>query len=129
MSRDGLTPKQQRFVDEYLTDLNASAAARRAGYSKRTADAIGRENIRKPTISAAIAARRAVLAEEAGVTQRMVIDGLLREAQDRGDGSAHAARVAAWAHLGKHLGIFERDNAQKVGSGFVALLESLSGRG
>ena len=33
-----LTPKQQRFADEYLIDLNATQAAIRAGYSKKTAD-------------------------------------------------------------------------------------------
>lgn len=32
-----MTPKQRRFVDEYLIDLNATAAAKRAGYSQRTA--------------------------------------------------------------------------------------------
>lgn len=54
-----LTPKQQRFVEEYLVDLNASAAARRAGYSERTADATGWENLKKPDIAAAIAAAQA----------------------------------------------------------------------
>jgi phage terminase small subunit len=33
-----LTPKQRRFVDEYLLDLNATQAAIRTGYSKKTAD-------------------------------------------------------------------------------------------
>lgn len=51
-----LTPKQAAFVAEYLVDLNASAAARRAGYSERTADAIGRENLGKPTVAAAVRA-------------------------------------------------------------------------
>ena len=32
-----LTDKQKRFVDEYLVDLNATAAAKRAGYSEKTA--------------------------------------------------------------------------------------------
>ncbi|AHI65904.1 terminase small subunit [Burkholderia thailandensis] len=50
-----LTAKQQRFVDEYLVDLNASAAARRAGYSKKTARVIADENLIKPDIQAAIA--------------------------------------------------------------------------
>ena len=36
-----LTPKQERFCQEYLVDLNAAAAARRAGYSKQTAGVIG----------------------------------------------------------------------------------------
>ena len=40
-----LTPKQERFCQEYLVDLNASAAARRSGYSKATAGVIGTENL------------------------------------------------------------------------------------
>lgn len=49
-----MTPKQQRFVDEYLIDLNATQAAIRAGYSAKTAHAIGDENLRKPEIVAAL---------------------------------------------------------------------------
>ena len=45
-----MTPKQQRFCDEYLVDLNATQAAVRAGYSKRTAGSIGDENLKKPEI-------------------------------------------------------------------------------
>jgi phage terminase small subunit len=49
-----LNKKQQLFVVEYLIDLNATQAAIRAGYSKRTAFRIGAENIHKPAIKAAI---------------------------------------------------------------------------
>ena len=42
-----LTAKQQRFCDEYLIDLNATQAAIRAGYSKKTAYAIGEQNLKK----------------------------------------------------------------------------------
>ena len=42
-----LTAKQQRFCDEYLIDLNATQAAIRAGYSKKTAKQIGQENLTK----------------------------------------------------------------------------------
>lgn len=45
-----LTAKQQRFCDEYLIDLNATQAAIRAGYSKKTAYAIGNENLNKPEL-------------------------------------------------------------------------------
>ena len=45
-----LTAKQQRFCDEYLTDLNATQAAIRAGYSEKTARQIGTENLSKPYI-------------------------------------------------------------------------------
>jgi phage terminase small subunit len=49
-----LSPKQARFVEEYLIDLNASAAARRAGYSPRTAGQTGFDLLKKPEIQAAI---------------------------------------------------------------------------
>lgn len=49
-----LTPKQQRFVEEYLIDLNATQAAIRAGYSEKTARDIGCENLAKPNIAKAI---------------------------------------------------------------------------
>ena len=49
-----LTAKQQRFVEEYLVDLNATQAAIRAGYSKKTARQIAKENLTKPYIKAYI---------------------------------------------------------------------------
>ena len=45
-----LTAKQQRFCDEYLIDLNATQAAIRSGYSKKTAKQIGNENLTKPDL-------------------------------------------------------------------------------
>ena len=54
-----LTAKQQRFCDEYLVDLNATQAAIRAGYSKKTAKAIGSENLTKPDIKEYIDQRMA----------------------------------------------------------------------
>ncbi|WP_218966792.1 terminase small subunit [Snodgrassella alvi] len=50
----GLTDKQQRFVEEYLIDFNATQAAIRAGYSQKTAGSVGHENLRKPEIVAAL---------------------------------------------------------------------------
>lgn len=52
-----LTAKQQRFCDEYLIDLNATQAAIRAGYSKKTARVIGQENLLKPALKAYIKQR------------------------------------------------------------------------
>ena len=51
-----LTPKQKAFADEYIKNGgNASDAARKAGYAEKNADVTGRENLRKPTVSAYIA--------------------------------------------------------------------------
>lgn len=52
-----LTQKQNRFCEEYIKTTNASAAAVAAGYSKKTAGAIGAENLKKPQIAAYIKKR------------------------------------------------------------------------
>ena len=52
-----LTQKQKRFCEGYIKTTNASAAAVAAGYSKKTAGAIGAENLKKPQIAAYIKKR------------------------------------------------------------------------
>lgn len=101
-----LTAKQAKFVDEYLIDLNATQAAIRAGYSKNAAQEIGSQNLSKLIIAEAIQNARNKLSERALVTQEMVVKGLLKEAESTDEGSTQGARVTAWAHLGKHLGMF-----------------------
>ncbi len=54
MVRRKLTEKQKMFVIEYLVDLNATQAALRAGYSKKTAYRTGNDNLKKPQIQEAI---------------------------------------------------------------------------
>jgi len=71
--KNGLTDKQRRFVQEYLIDSNATQAAIRAGYSKKTAHAIGQENLRKPMIAEAVASGQAMLAEEAEITLNWLV--------------------------------------------------------
>lgn len=68
-----LSPKQARFVEEYLIDLNATQAAIRAGYSEKTAGSIGSENLQKPEIELAIAKARAKLSEKTGITAERVL--------------------------------------------------------
>jgi len=75
-----MTPKQAAFVREYLIDLNAAAAARRAGYSERTARQMGDENLSKPDIAAAIAAAQAERAERTKVDSDWVLKRLADEA-------------------------------------------------
>jgi phage terminase small subunit len=68
-----LTPKQQRFVEEYLVDLNATQAAIRAGYKEKSARSIGQENLTKPDISAAIVAKRKELSQQVNITTERVL--------------------------------------------------------
>ncbi|MCT3065021.1 terminase small subunit [Lactiplantibacillus pentosus] len=67
-----LTPKQRKFADEYIKSGNAADAARKAGYSERSARSVGQENLTKPDIKqyideqmAEIASKRIMDATEA----------------------------------------------------------------
>lgn len=73
-----MTPKQERFVQEYLIDLNATQAAIRAGYSEKTAKSIGQENLTKPDVQEAIAAAQQERAERTHITQDRVLQELAR---------------------------------------------------
>lgn len=71
--KDVLTPKQRRFVQEYLIDLNATQAAIRAGYSQKTARQAGAENLSKPVIAGAISEAQKKVGEAAGISAERVL--------------------------------------------------------
>lgn len=76
-----LTAKQQRFVEEYLIDLNATQAAIRAGYSADTAKSIGSENLTKPDVQEAIAQAQSERSERTKIDA----DWLLKRLADEAD--------------------------------------------
>lgn len=59
-----LTPKQRKFAEEYIKSGNAADAARKAGYSKRSARSVGQENLTKPDIKRYIDERMAEIASK-----------------------------------------------------------------
>jgi hypothetical protein len=71
----GLTPKQQRFVQEYLQDHNGTQAAIRTGYSAKTAKQQGSRLLADPRIQAAVRAGQKKVAKKAEVT----VDSLMAE--------------------------------------------------
>ncbi|THF64333.1 terminase small subunit [Pseudothauera rhizosphaerae] len=74
----GLTPKQAKFVGEYLIDLNATQAAIRAGYSAKTADRIGAQLLGKTWVASAVAERMTARERRTEVTQDRVLLELAR---------------------------------------------------
>lgn len=74
----GLTEKQKRFADEYLIDLNATQAAIRAGYSKKTAGQIGEQNLKKLQIQGYIQSGREKLQNKLEITQEKVLSELAK---------------------------------------------------
>lgn len=75
MSKMALTARQARFVAEYLIDLNATQAAIRAGYSKKTAEQQGFQLLKKTSVAEAIQSAQANRAKRTEITQ----DDVLRE--------------------------------------------------
>lgn len=73
MTEYELTAKQTKFIDEYLVDLNATQAAIRAGYSRRTARTIAADLLANVYIKAALKVAQDDLARRTGITQEMVI--------------------------------------------------------
>ena len=73
-----LTEKQQRFVDEYLIDLNATQAAIRAGYSAKTANEQGSRLLANVKIQQAISEKMAERSKRTGINQDRVIIELAR---------------------------------------------------
>ena len=69
-----LTPKQQRFVEEFLVDFSATNAARRAGYSPRSAPQTGISNMLKANVVAAINRHRGEIAKKNELTVERVLE-------------------------------------------------------
>ena len=135
-----LRPKQQRFVEEYLIDLNATQAAIRAGYSAKTAAVIGAENLIKPYIQKAIQEAQNKLTERTEITQDYVLTNIKKviercmqqEAVQARDGSPllvegpegdlaclfefkETGALKGLELLGRHLGLFV-DKVQHTGA-------------
>ena len=73
-----LTPKQIRFVDEWLIDFNGKQAAIRAGYSAKTAEAAAARLLRNVKVQAEISRRQRDLQKRTEVTQDRVVKELAR---------------------------------------------------
>lgn len=101
-----MTPRQERFVSEYLIDLNATQAAIRAGYSPRSAEVEGHRLLRNAKVAALVSQNARRHAAKADVSAQDVLNGLYLEATREGDGASHGARVQAWGLLGKYHKLF-----------------------
>lgn len=115
-----LTPKQQRFVEEYMVDLNATAAYKRAGYIAQgnAAEVNASRLLGNAKVASAVALRRASLSESTGRTVADVMADIGRVKADAMQAVAdpetgvkamldHKAALRALELEGKHLGAFE----------------------
>lgn len=109
-----LNDKQAAFAREYLVDFNATQAAIRAGYSRKTAGSQGHDLLKKPEIQELLAEFREKAAERTITDTAWVRQRLREEATDFGAQASHSARVRAVELIAKMNGDFEADNKQKA---------------
>lgn len=108
-----LTAMRERFVDEYLVDLNATQAAIRAGYSPKTAYSMGQRLLKDVEVQAAIQEARARREKRTEITQDRVVqeiaDNAFRPASDAQDSDfKHASKTKYLDMLCKHLGVYDK---------------------
>ncbi len=101
-----LNAKQQRFVEEYIIDLNAAQAAIRAGYSAKTARQIGSRLLTQVDVKAAVAAHRAKAAEVAEFTLASHLETLNDLRNQAIAAGQFAAATTAEVHRGKASGFY-----------------------
>lgn len=85
-----LSPRQQRFVEEYLKDLNATQAAIRAGYAPKTADVQGPRLLGNVGVAAAIAEGKRARSERTQISADRVLEEIAAIA------FAHMGQYATW---------------------------------
>lgn len=96
--------KQKKFCDEYLKDRNATQAAIRAGYSKKTAYSIGNENLKKPELKAYIKQQFDLIHNDDIASAEEVMEYLSATMRNKENGER--VRLRAAELLGKAHGIF-----------------------
>lgn len=106
-----LTPKQKKFAEYYIKCGNATEAAKKAGYSEKTAYAIGQENLKKPVISEYIAKRiekqEKALVADADEVLKFFTSTMRGEVKDQfGLDPALSDRIRAAELLGKRYRLF-----------------------
>ena len=99
--------KRKRFCHEYLKDLNATQAAIRAGYSKKTAYSIGSELIHHPPLRRYINGLAQMQRIRTNVTSDLVLKELKKIAFAK-DGITTREKLKALEMLGRHTGFFDK---------------------
>lgn len=107
-----LTPKQKAFVTEYVICRNGAEAARKAKYKERSARQIAAENMTKPAIQAAIAAKEAEISEKLDLDHNAVIGGIFSGIAQARDSNDAGGIIRGWLALSKLMG-FDKPEAAK----------------
>ena len=123
-----LTEQKKRFADKYFETLKGSESAIYAGYSEATARQIAYNLLQEPEVEKYLSELRAEYAEKSGISKQWIIerfktisDRCIQEEpvfDSKGEPTGEfrfdsSGANNATAHLGKIIGVFEKDNEQR----------------
>ena len=109
------SPRQNKFILEYLKDLNATKAAERAGYKHPHVQ--GSQLLAKPKIKTEIDSELKARSERLRIGSDWIVMRLEQEASDKNNTAA--ARIRALELLGKHIGLFQPKRVEVAYSGIL----------
>lgn len=110
MALPKLTPKQARFVHEYLVDLNATQAAIRAGYKPSNARQIAADNLSKANIQKAVQEAREAREKATMYDSNWIMAQIAKIAED--EEQAARDRLKALELMGKRYGLWDKPQDQ-----------------
>lgn len=108
-----LTPKQQRFIEEYVVDFNGSAAAIRAGYAESGSRQEATRLLANADIAAAVEARKKEISDRVALTPEWVL-GELQDIARACKATMPAVAKSALELLGKHVGLWPSERGGAV---------------
>lgn len=113
-----MTPKQARFVEEYLKDLNATQAALRTGYSAKSAYSQGQRMLKDREVEAAVEAAREKRSQKAGIDAAWLLERLAAEATadaaDLYDEAGNLKHVKDWPLIWRQ-GLVQGIEVEQIG--------------
>lgn len=119
--------KYEAFCQQYMVDSNGAQAAIRAGYSEKGANAKGSQLLTIISIKNRLAVLQCVMAEETGITAKMVAAGFKKIATGTTTKTLTTKhKLRALENLGKHTGFYGKDNEQKADA-LTSMLTALDG--
>lgn len=111
-----LTPRQARFVNEFVLCGNAAEAARRAGYRPGSAKVTACRMLTKANLQAAIAAKRQAVAEETELRKEHVIAAVLGAIQLAKEQGAPSVMISGWVQIARMCGFYDPKMSSSEGA-------------
>ena len=110
-----LKPRQEKFCEEYVKDLNRKRAYIAAGYSENGASQAAGRLLQNVEVKERVAQLQAKQREESDITLDTVLQALIDDREHARENNQVSAAIKATVEIARLMGFYELDNAQRSG--------------